>query len=322
MRDRGPVRAARTLINHCRQRLLARQLALIVGLTVATLALRAPGQYLALGDEGASTADYALSPLTDAGVLPCSYSGYSDGCNAGGGRATQPASWIGGPYFKSGLSFVMGKGLLVDSLKTGYSISGGARQPFAFELGGDQTFLDLGGSYMSAFGRTERDTDRIDVFVDDPTMAGTPVPPSVVVPDGLETTLTQVQRAGAHMGIGRMWGSPIDQRSEDPQLAFATIVGGRVSHIHGRFNEQVIGSLTPPPAGATGTTFRRGYSQTDTAGGLYANAQAILLRRNSELGCMQMTLDAEFAHDWVNLKGFENRGLATATIFFGVMFSR
>ena len=62
-------------------------------------------------------------------------------------------------------------------------------------------------------------------------------------------------------------------------------------------------------------------SRTDTSGGLYVNTQVILLRRNVGSGIMQLTVDGEFAHDWIDLDGFKNGGLGTASILFGFLLS-
>jgi hypothetical protein len=67
---------------------------------------------------------------------------------------------------------------------------------------------------------------------------------------------------------------------------------------------------------------RPAYSTTDTSGGLFVSTEAILLRRASPVGDLQWTVNAEFANDWVQFKGFESSQLATASILFGAMLSR
>ena len=69
----------------------------------------------------------------------------------------QPINWISGPYFKAGPNFVISSDIL-DTHDAGYSIVGGYRVPIGPAFG-DRTFLDFGGSYMSAFGETTRFTD-------------------------------------------------------------------------------------------------------------------------------------------------------------------
>ena len=108
-------------------------------------------------------------------------------------------------------------------------------------------------------------------------------------------------------------------RSSDPQFRFATTFGGRYGHVRGRFIES---QLIFSPVNPGGVAMRAAHDQTDTIGGLFVNAQGILLRRHAALGDFQFTVDGEFAHDWINFDGFESRGLATASLMFGFMFTR
>ena len=144
----------------------------------------------------------------------------------------QPASWISGPYFQIGPTFVLGKGLLAEQQKVGYMITGGVRQPVDRGLGSSHVFVDLGGSYLSAFGQLERMTRGIE-FDDDPFPDPNAFP--ALVDDAFRSTLTEVRRGGVHCGLGWYWGSPIDDRSSDPQVRFATTLGGRLAHVRGRF---------------------------------------------------------------------------------------
>lgn len=220
----------------------------------------------------------------------------------------QPASWISGPYFQSGPTFVLGKGLLAEKQKVGYAITGGVRQPVGRGLGSSHVFVDLGGSYLSAFGQLERL-----VPGDEFTPLGILVR---TVPDAFSERLTEVRRGSAHCGVGCYWGSPIDDRCSDPQVRFSTTLGGRLGHVRGRFQQT---QLEDP---ALGNRLVASFSKTDTVGGLYWKAEAVLIRRHTALGLMQWTLDGEFAHDWVDFGGFEKRGLGTAAILFGFMLSR
>jgi hypothetical protein len=178
-------------------------------------------------------------------------------------------------------------------------------------LGRANAFVDFGGSYLSAFGEQTR---RLQGFEFD--VAGTPLGP---VDDAFEVKLTEIRRGGVHCGLGWYWGDPVDNRSADPQLRLSTTLGGRLSHIRGDFQSE---QLVAPPVNAGGDEIRLGYSKTDTAGGLYVNTQAIVLQRNTGLGIMQWTCDAEFAHDWIDFEGFESGGLSTASVLFGFMLSR
>ena len=152
-------------------------------------------------------------------------------------------------------------------------ISGGVRQPIGRSFGSTNAFLDLGGSYLSAFGNLVRDVPGEELDFQGVSVG--------IVDDAFRSTLTEVRRGGAHCGLGCYWGSPLDDRSSDPQVRFATTLGGRLSHVRGKFLDEqqvVIPQLI---------TIRTIYSRTDTTGGIYFNAQAILLRRNFGLGDMQ-----------------------------------
>jgi len=222
----------------------------------------------------------------------------------------QPAGWISGPYFQSGPTFVLGKGLLAEQQKVGYAITGGVRQPVGQGLGSSHVFVDLGGSYLSAFGELERLLAGDEFRVFDNSLVGT-------VPDAFSETLTEVRRGAAHFGVGCYWGGPIDDRCLDPQVRFSTTLGGRLGHVRGRF--QQIQLVDPAPGNRL---VEASFSKTDTVGGLYWKTEAVLLSRHTALGNMQWTLDGEFAHDWVDFGGFEKRGLGTAAILFGFMLSR
>ncbi len=223
----------------------------------------------------------------------------------------QPSSWISGPYFQSGPTFVLGKGLLAEQQKVGYAITGGVRQPVGRGLGSSHVFVDLGGSYLSAFGELERLVPGQEFSPGD--RDGT------LVPDAFSERLTEVRRGSAHFGVGCYWGSPIDDRCSDPQVRLSTTLGGRLAHVRGRFLDE---QIKLPPQNPGGVGFTPAYSRTDTVGGLYWKTEAVLLSRHTALGNMQWTLDGEFAHDWVDFGGFEKRGLGTAAILFGFMLSR
>jgi hypothetical protein len=225
---------------------------------------------------------------------------------------------ISGLYLKAGPTFVLGKDLLAEQLDTGYSINGGVRQPIGSGLGGNNFFLDLGGSYLSAFGEQIR-TIPGEEFDTDPVQNVS----LGIVDDAFNLKLTEVRRGGVHCGLGYYWGPSIDNRCNDPQVRFATILGGRLSHIHGVFEtDQII--FPPVDSSGDGDVIvprPPPNSHTDTSGGLYVNTQVILLRRNAGRGIMQFTIDGEFAHDWINLDGFKSGGLGTASILFGFLLS-
>ncbi|MEM9659650.1 MAG: hypothetical protein AAF961_14920 [Planctomycetota bacterium] len=245
----------------------------------------------------------AESPVVvDPQVQDVGYSLYPCGdCN------NRPAAikWAAGPYLRAGPSFVLGDGIL-DTQKTGYAVSGGVRQPFGPAIAGDRLFLDLGGSYLSAFGVTTRIVPGQEFNSQG----------NIVADVDVNSTLSEVRRASAHAAIGMFWGSSFDNRSEDPQLRFVLEAGGRYGHIHGQFFDQPVGQIPE------GNSVFGNYSSTDTFGGLFVATEAILLRRNSVLGDLQWTVAGEFGNDWIDFRGFESGGLGTASILFGFMLSR
>lgn len=254
----------------------------------------------------------------DNSFVPTSYDGVAS-CNNCQPTCLQdcqacprPSNWLLGPYFKSGVNFVLGKGLLADSQETGYSIVGGVRQPIGRGLGSTNAFIDFGGSYLSAFGTLTREV--VGEEFSPSLVPGNP--PTPVGPVDVNATLDEVRRAGVHCGWGCYWGPSLDDRCSDPQLRFTTTVGGRLSHVRGSFVETPVAAIPPQ------NFFTTSITKTDTAGGLYWNTQAILLRRSSALGDMQWTLDGEFAHDWVDFSRFEKRGLGTASVLFGFLLTR
>jgi hypothetical protein len=248
---------------------------------------------------------------------------YSSRSNNYQNSSYHSVNWISGLYLKAGPTFVLGKDLLAEQLDTGYSINGGVRQPIGSGLGGNNFFLDLGGSYLSAFGEQIR-TIPGEEF-DTNTIPNAPNVSLGIVDDAFNLKLTEVRRGGVHCGLGYYWGPSIDNHCNDPQVRFATILGGRLSHIHGVFATDQINQIRFPPVNPPGNgdviVPRPSDSRTDTSGGLYVNTQVILLRRNAGCGIMQFTVDGEFAHDWINLDGFKSGGLGTASILFGFLFS-
>lgn len=253
----------------------------------------------------------AKPTIEDSAVQPAGYGCQSCmeyfSCNECSSRP-QTVSWLSGPYFKLGLTAVLGDGFLDENSQTSYTISMGGRQPLGPGLGGRRLFFDVGGSYLSAEGETTRNVNGNQV--------NTATNTSMIIPDAFRVTLEEVRRSGAHAGVGYYFGSLLDDRSEDPQARLGLVVGGRLSHIHGVFNAQ---QLVTPPAGST---IRQLNSKSDMAGGIYVDLEALVLKRSSPLGDLQWTIDGEFAHDWIDFGNFENRGLATASLLFGLMVVR
>jgi hypothetical protein len=113
-----------------------------------------------------------------------------------------------------------------------------------------------------------------------------------------------------------------DNPHEDPKTRLAIRVGGRLSHVRGRFQtaDDPIDPIIPPPGDNDSVEFH--FSKTDTVGGLFLSTEMILLNRNTAIGNIAWTVDGELAHDWIDFHGFENRGLATAAVQIGLTLTR
>ncbi|MCC6491870.1 MAG: hypothetical protein IT424_02495 [Pirellulales bacterium] len=278
---------------------LAMVLIAAAGLARAEQPLTDPLNPLEPAAPGAIVQPDAVEPLLADGAVP--YGGYlGDGYYEDyQAPATRPVNWIGGPYLKAGPGGIIGGGIF-DDADVAWTVSGGYRQPLGPQIGGDRFFLDAGGSYLSAYGETVRDTQN---FI--------PLGNNLFLPITVSTTLKEVKRASAHAAIGWYWGPPMDNAGGDPQVRFATRIGGRVGHVRGEFED------------ATDFNISRGYGRTDTFGGVFAGTEAILLQRQYEaLGNVQWTIDGEFANDWIDFGGFQKGSLGTASVMFGFMLSR
>ena len=125
-----------------------------------------------------------------------------------------------------------------------------------------------------------------------------------------------MRRGTAHAAIGWYWGDPIDDRSNDPQLRISTRLGGRLGHVRGRFTN--VAQETP----GANETFTTNFGKTDTIGGLYAGVEGLLLARDTRIGSVAITVDGEFANDWMKFEAFDDGSLGTASLTFGFMLSR
>jgi len=259
----------------------------------------------------------AASPLTsslvvDPNVAPASFEHYSsDGYETGTGSAWgQPINWTAGPYLKSGVSLALGDGMLEGDQSAGYTIAGGMRQPLPNGIAGDKVFIDLGGSYLSVFGQTNRVTAGSVFNVITQT--------TTIDADAFASTLKEFQRATVHTAIGYYWGSPVDERNGGWDMRLATRFGGRAGQMRGRFDEVLDPALDLPTLRVTPT-----HAKTDVSGGLFLGVEAIVLRQATPYGTVQWTLDSEFANDWVSFEGFKtDSNTATASIMLGFMLSR
>lgn len=229
----------------------------------------------------------------------------------------QPVNWISGPYFKAGVALGFTDDLL-DNPESGYTITGGFRQPLSPALD-ERLFLDLGGSYLSAFGATTQAKSGVETTLN---AAGNVVNIRNV---NFTETLDEIQRAGVHFALGWYWGDVIDRRSDDPQLRFATRFGGRIAHTKGQFSDTrndvpVLGGFPIPPNSRTITI--ADHDTSDTTEGAFAGLELLLLNRDFSGGSVQLVLDSEYSYEFVDFSGWGSGSLGVATITTGFMFSR
>lgn len=220
-----------------------------------------------------------------------------------------PINWISGPYFRYGVDFIIGDGVLEGGQKVSWGINGGYRQPFSLGLAPPNMFFDLGGGYSSAVGMTERLVDATET-----TFAGT----TIERPDSMRARLTEVKRASIQAALGWYWGDPVDHREFDPQLRFATRFGGRVGSVRGNFLESRVSGNNVPDS----STLTTDYLNTDTFGGLLLGAEAILLKRSYGNCNVLWTADLEFSNDWIEFGGYSSGSLGLASLMTGLMLSR
>ena len=256
--------------------------------------------------------------LVDPAVKPAQavFAGYSvgDGYEANDLGPTRPVNWISGPYLRGGVNFVLSDDIFDVEQETGYGISGGFRQPLGPEIGGDRWFFDLGGSYQDSYG----EATPINVGGRRITTVAGVVVQDIVIPNAFAVTLEELRRGSLHTSLGWYWGPPLDNRSDDPQLRFATRLGGRVGHVRGGYQNDLI--IAPPAANQTIDPVY--YQKTDTYGGLFVGTEAILLSRQFSFGHFQWTVDGEFANDWINIGNIWDGNLGTASVMMGFMLSR
>jgi hypothetical protein len=222
--------------------------------------------------------------------------------------SNMPISWISGPYLRYGVDFIMGDGVLEGGQKVSWGINGGYRQPLSLGIAPPNMFFDFGGGYSSAVGMTERFYDATE----------TPVSgPPELRSDAYHVRLTEVKRASVQAALGWYWGDVVDHREYDPQLRFATRLGGRVGSVRANFLQALTFDL---PANSSITTID--YRNTDTFGGLLVGTEAILLKRSFGNCNVLWTADLEFSNDWIEFGGFNSGNLGMASLMTGIMLSR
>jgi hypothetical protein len=280
-----------------------------------------------LGDEAAAAVDPLLGEapsgqlLIDGAMPPAaSYAAYGAEADFESEvpPMVRPVNWISGPYLRGGVNFVIGEGIFDQQQDVGYGISGGYRQPLGPEIGGDRFFFDLGGSFQNSYGKATP------VFIpgQEITRFNGTVIDAEVLPTAFRSTLEELRRGSLHAALGWFWGPGLDNRGADPQMRFATRLGGRIGHARGGFKEEQL-IFPPMPTPTTVVTIdRMFYKKTDTYGGLFVGTEAILLQRDFSFGQFQWTVDGEFANDWINIGNVWDGSLGTASVMMGFMLSR
>jgi len=251
--------------------------------------------------------DSALTPVSYNGEQSCASAPCGDNCVDCGCYPSDcgvPVGWISGPYLKAGTAVLLSGGVFDENQTPGYTISGGYRQPLG-PVAPNNFFLDLGGSYLSAFGETQRFTSGRQVdFSGNVT----------ITPNFFFSTLKEVQRSSVHLALGWYWGSPMDSPANDPQYRLATRIGGRAGSVRGKFTDvedtSLFGDATPF------------YEKTDVFAGVLMGAEAILLYQRGAYCDVKLTLDAEFANDWISFTNYDSGNLTTASLMVGFMLSR
>jgi hypothetical protein len=262
--------------------------------------------------------------MVDPAVTPAQaiYGGLDEGYETNSVPSTRPVNWISGPYLRGGVNFVIGEDIFDVSQETGYGITGGIRQALGPELGGDRFFFDVGGSFQDSYGEATpisvdgRRTTTLNIPNVQPIVSVTTDPNAFLV------TLEELRRASAHAALGWYWGSPMDNRSADPQVRVATRIGGRVGHVRGGYHNALVIAPPVPPANTTIEIDPFYYKKTDTYGGVFIATEAILLNRQTSYGLFQWTVDGEFANDWINIGEIWKGSLGTASVMMGFTLSR
>jgi hypothetical protein len=266
-----------------------------------------PQQPLSVAPLDSTLAPPVMSPLATG---PADYE-IAD--NWHGMPQTAPVSWISGPFFNAGVLFGVGGGILAD-MTPGYTIGGGYRQPLGPEVAGDRVFFEIGGSYGSMFGTNTQ-------FIPETraTVIGNQVITSTTLNMNRTSTMHELREAALNTAVGWYWGPPIDDRAADPQLRFATRLGGRVGHARGRFFEEQV--PVTPVLGPNEQIFVSPYEKKDTFGGFLIGQEAILLNRDYAIGHVQWTIGGQYTVDWIDLGGRFKGSLSTLALTSGFMLS-
>ncbi len=193
-----------------------------------------------------------------------------------------------GMYLKAGPSFQMGESVFKNSTKVGYEITFGGRElllPY-----NRQVFVDIGGSYLSAFGRGQSQT--ISGVIDRSGLG------SQRLTDFMDETLDEIRRASVHAALG--WYYDFSDVPEVSRLVTMRF-GGRLSHVNGHFHEQPTATLQSAidAANSLGIGFTLAndqvISKTDTSPGIFGGIELANTRYAAGGATISFLIDGEFA---------------------------
>ena len=220
-------------------------------------------------------------------------------------------------YVKAGPTLPLGDGFFGDDVSVGYQIAGGVRQPIL--PGHESVFLDFGGSFLSAQG-----SDRtITVSGNIADRTGVPL---AVRQNFMNLTLSEIRRASAQAAVG--WYAYQDYRQECDGVMRSVIsarIGGRLSHIHSIYEQQ-------PTAGLqqyinannlqNAELVKEHGIGNDTAPGIFGGCEMAFSRPMANAAELSFLVDTELANDWIDLEGYKQAGLPTASFMIGLAISR
>jgi hypothetical protein len=220
-----------------------------------------------------------------------------------------------GMYLKAGPSFQLGESLFQESTAVGYEINFGGREPLF--PSNRQVFVDIGGSYLSAFGRGRPHT--ISGVIDRAGLG------SQRLNEFMDLTLEEVSRASVHAAVG--WHYNFSDVPEISRLVTMRF-GGRISHIHGHFREDATDALQTAidTANLLGISFTLNndqlISKTDTAPGIFGGIELANTHQIARGATISFLIDTELASDWIDLKNYADGALVTASVMFGLSVNR
>lgn len=225
------------------------------------------------------------------------------------------AAQQGMAYVKAGPAFNLDN-TFFNSSDTGWSIAGAVRQPLAGRGPAGFVFIDVGGSYLTVAGESDRRGVPGTFVVND----AFGVVSSTPLADLLDADLVEINRASADAAIG--W-----QRTPNGPgggLGMMFRFGGRWGHIHGDFHEVTSATTNALIAGlGPGQTaaLLENYSTTDIFGGLFTGAGVTFINSDicsAAFGPLGVAVGAEVevAHDWIDFGNYQNSGFWTGTLLF------